>query len=151
MARAPFQVLVFPYRRVGRIYEFALFKRSDDGYWQGIAGGGEDEESPMQAAIRETFEETGISGDSIFMRLDTISSVPVTCFKDSHLWGEERYVILQYCFGVKANDEEIKLSAEHLEFGWFKISEAMEKVKYESNKTALWELNQKLKGLGPRD
>ena len=40
MARAPFQILVFPYRRRGDKFEFALFRRADDGYWQGIAGGG---------------------------------------------------------------------------------------------------------------
>lgn len=151
MTRAPFQVLIFPYRKAGEVHEFALFKRSDDGCWQAIAGGGKDEESPMQAAIRETSEEAGISGDSIFMRLDTVSSVPVTCFKNSHLWGEEIYVIPEYCFGVKADDIEIRLSEEHSEFGWFKISEAMTKVKYDGNKTALWELNRRLHGLGPRE
>ncbi|MDX9955097.1 MAG: NUDIX domain-containing protein, partial [Anaerolineae bacterium] len=61
MARAPFQVLVYPYRRKldGQI-EIALLKRADAGYWQGIAGGGEDPESPLEAARRETYEESGI-------------------------------------------------------------------------------------------
>ncbi len=151
MARAPFQVLILPYRRAGETYEFALFKRSDEGCWQGIAGGGKDGESPTQAAIRETLEETGISGNSILMRLDTMSSVPVTCFKESHLWGERIYVVPEYCFGAEVGDKEIRLSEEHSEFRWFGIHEAMAKVRYDSNRTALWELNQKLQGLGPRN
>ena len=46
MARAPFQVLVLPYRcnPAGDI-DYAIFSRSDDSCWQGIAGGGEDIES----------------------------------------------------------------------------------------------------------
>ena len=41
MPRAPFQVLVLPYRRGDDgAYEFALFRRADASLWQGIAGGG---------------------------------------------------------------------------------------------------------------
>ena len=105
MARAPFQVLVYPYRKVGhREFEYALLKRSDAGWWQAIAGGGEDSEMPLEAAKREAREEAGIPTDSPFVQLDTITSVPVTEFRDSHLWGQDVYVIPQYCFGVLAQD-----------------------------------------------
>ena len=58
MSRAPFQVLVNPYRkRSNGHFEYALMQRADDGTWQGIAGGGEDGETPFEAAIRETYEE----------------------------------------------------------------------------------------------
>jgi dATP pyrophosphohydrolase len=44
MARAPFQVLVIPHRiHMHNQLEFALLKRADEGFWQGIAGGGEGE------------------------------------------------------------------------------------------------------------
>lgn len=89
MARAPYQVLVYPYRnsRNGQI-EYALFKREDEGYRQGVTGGGENEEKPMEAAKRETYEESGISPASEFMQLDTVDSVPVTEFRDNHVWGD---------------------------------------------------------------
>src|SRR5262249_22275578 len=59
--RAPFQVLVFPYRRrPDAELEVALFRRVDGGYWQGIAGGGHEGETPEDAARRETREEAGI-------------------------------------------------------------------------------------------
>ena len=41
MPRAPFQVLVFPYRKnFQNQFEFALLLRADEDFWQGIAGGG---------------------------------------------------------------------------------------------------------------
>ena len=151
MARAPFQILVYPYRKTGSgEFEYALFRRADAGYWQGIAGGGEDNETPLEAAKRETNEEAGISSASDFLQLDTIESVPVIEFRDSRLWGEDVYVIPQYCFGVAAQESQIVISREHTEFKWFAYKEACKAIKFDGNKTALWELNQRLKGKGPR-
>jgi dATP pyrophosphohydrolase len=149
MTRAPFQILVYPYRKNNNDYEYALLKRADAGFWQGITGGGEDSESPLQAAKRETLEETGIEPSAYFLLLDTIESVPVTAFKDSPLWGENVYVIPQFCFGVEGSDWEIELSQEHSSFGWFLFEKAQQLLKFDGDKTALWELNQRLKGRGP--
>jgi dATP pyrophosphohydrolase len=152
MPRAPFQVLVFPYRqRPDNTYEFALFRRADDTAWQGIAGGGEDEEAPLQAAQREAFEEAGISPTAFYMALDTITSVPVTCFRDSYLWGDDLYVIPEYSFGVCLDTGKIVLSSEHTDTIWVSYAEAVHLVRYDSNRVALWELHQKVRGLGPRD
>jgi dATP pyrophosphohydrolase len=144
MGRAPFQVLVFPHRKVGDVYEFALFKRADGAYWQGVAGGGEDEETPVETALRETIEETGVVNSPVLLRLDTVSSVPVTCFRERHLWRRDTYVIPQYSFGASLGGGEIRLSPEHLEFGWFRFEEAMSRVRYDGDRTALWELNERL-------
>jgi len=151
MPRAPFQVLVFPYRKnFQNQFEFALLLRVDGGFWQGVAGGGEDDETPLEAARREIFEETGIEPSAKLIRLDTIDSVPVTEFKDSPLWGEDVYVIPQYCFGVSTPQTEIKLSEEHSAYGWFLYEQAHQFLRFEGNKTALWELNQRLLERGPR-
>ncbi len=151
MARAPFQVLVYPYRQVGdNEFEYALLKRSDAGWWQAIAGGGEDDETPLEAARRETREEAGISSRAHFLQLDTVEPMRVTEFRDSHLWGEHVYVIPQYCFGVLVPDGRITLSREHTDYKWLKYDEAYNLLKYDGNRTALWELNQRLRGKGPR-
>ena len=151
MARAPFQVLVYPYRKIDNDeYEYVLLKRSDAGWWQAIAGGGEDDEMPLEAAKREANEEAGIPTDSSFLQLDTIVPVRVTEFRDSHFWGENVYVIPQYCFGVLAKDGQIVLSREHTKYRWLKFKEAHDLMKYDGNKTALWELDRRLKGRGPR-
>ena len=144
-------MLVFPYRKADDDqFEYALVKRSDAGFWQGISGGGEDDESPLEAAKRETYQEAGIPPDSSFMQLDTVESVPVTEFKDSYLWGDDVYVIPQYCFGVLVEDSELVLSREHTEYRWLKYEEADRLLKWGGNKTALWELDKRLRGRGPR-
>jgi dATP pyrophosphohydrolase len=151
MARVAFQVLVLPYRQVGGSFEFALFSRSDYTCWQGIAGGGEDDETPLQAAMREAHEEAAIPAGPKFIPLDTICSIPVTCFPDSHLWGDDVYVIPEYSFGVDCSEFRITTAAEHNEFKWLPYEEAMKLLTYDSNRTALWELHQKIRGRGSRD
>lgn len=151
MARAPFNVLVFPYWQTGDdAFAYALLKRADAGFWQGVSGGGEDEEMPLETAKRELAEETSLQPTAAFIRLDTVEYVPVIEFGANHLWGEEIYVIPQYCFGVRAESRELKLSREHTEYRWLAYEEAQRLLKYDGNKTALWELDKRLKGRGPR-
>ncbi len=151
MGRAPFNVLVYPYIKVDDDeYEYALLKRSDLGIWHGVAGGGEGNETPTEAARRETYEETGIPVESPFIKLDTVTPIPVTEFRDSHLWGEDIYVIPEYSFGVLVKDRHIKLSREHTEYKWLKYQDAYKLLHFDDSKTALWELDRRLRRLGPR-
>jgi dATP pyrophosphohydrolase len=131
-------------------FEYALMKRTDDGIWQGIAGDGEDAETPFEAALRETYEEAGLAPASEYIRLDSIASVPAAGFRDSPIWGEDVYVIPQHSFGVAAHDVQITISHEHTEYKWFTYEEACSLIKYDGSRTALWELDQRLKGNGPR-
>lgn len=152
MPRAPFQVLVYLYRKTNNgVFEYALFKRADAGWWQAVAGGGEDDETPLEAAKRETFEESGVTGDVTFVQLDTVVSIRAVGFRDCDLWGEDVYVIPQYCFGVSAQEHRIVLSKEHSEFQWLQYEDAVELMAFDGNKTALWELDRRLTGRGPRD
>ena len=142
MARAPFQVLVFPFHFREEIVKYGLFKRSDELYWQGIAGGGEAEESPEEAAIRETMEEASIVRGQL-IRLQSMCMIPVVNISGFR-WGPMVLVVPEHSFGYKMGSEEVQLSYEHSEFGWFSFEEAHNMVKWESNKTALWELNHRV-------
>jgi dATP pyrophosphohydrolase len=147
MARAPFQVLVFPYRynSEGEI-EYAVFYRISPRYgsfWQAIAGGGEYEETPLEAAKREAFEEGGIGPESEFMVLDSMATIPAPQVS-GFLWGEDVLVVPEYAFGVCVDDHEIVLSKEHKEFRWVDYKTAHEMLTFDSNKSALWELNHRL-------
>jgi len=150
MARAPYNVLVILHRRNQEAEtEFALFERADLGFWQPVTGGGEDGETPIQTAQRETREETGLNLDiNRFFQLQTIEYVRVTEF--GWRWAEDIYVIPQYCFAVEASGSEIQLSREHKRFRWLPYRQADRMLKYDGNRTALWEINQRLGGLGPR-
>ena len=143
--RAPFQILVLPYRKTPSAIEYAILRRRDAKYWQFVAGGGEDKETPLETAKRETEEETGITRDADFMPLDSQNTVPKDNFAAASSWDPELYVILEYCFAVNAENKKIALSSEHTEFQWVDYDSAQEKLHWDSNKNALWELNERLK------
>lgn len=142
--RAPYQVLIFPYIIINNSIQYAIFNRSDFKYWQGLAGGGEDGETHIESAKREAFEEAGIINDCPYIELDSISSLPVESVVGKFLWGEDIYVIKEYSFGVKVPTKDISLSKEHLNYKWLCFEEAVMLLKWDSNKTALWELNKRL-------
>ncbi|MEK4662972.1 NUDIX pyrophosphatase [Priestia sp. FSL H7-0729] len=148
MSRAPFQILVFPYTRSddSNDYVYAIFRRAKEGYWQGIAGGGEDEEKPLEAAMREANEEAGISLNSRYMSLKSSSTHSVVDVIGYFMWGPDTFVIPEYCFGVELDVKDISLSDEHTEYKWVTYEEAREMLKWDSNRVAIWELNQRLIG-----
>jgi len=152
MARAPFQVLIIPYRSTpDGGWEYLLLRRADAGYWQPVAGGGEEGETREQAARREAWEEAGVPPQADFLRLDAAETIRVTEFKDSPIWGDQVYVIPQTCFGAVVPSGWVpRLSHEHSQFGWFSYREAHSLIRFDANRTALWELDRRLRGLGPR-
>lgn len=138
--RAPFQVLVIPYRLIQSEPQFCIFRRADQNQYQFIAGGGEDNETPIQAAKREAFEEGGIRSDN-WLTLESLSSVPIDCIAEEHRihWDKNTFVIPEYCFAVKVSDE-ISISREHTQYEWLDYSDARKKLEWDSNRTALYEL-----------
>jgi len=145
MARAPFQVVAFPVRILtDQVRQYAVFRRRDEGYWQGIAGGGEAEETPLEAVQRESFEEAGIPFASQWLALQTSASVPVTHFEDRDHWDASLLVIPIYYFGVLHSTHEIQLSTEHTDYQWVTAERAQSLLKWDSDRTALWELDQLL-------
>ena len=59
--RAPFQILAIPYRFEDGDLRVCVLRRADSDQWQFVAGGGEDRETPAEAARREIWEECGTS------------------------------------------------------------------------------------------
>ncbi|MEX0781340.1 MAG: NUDIX domain-containing protein [Dehalococcoidia bacterium] len=144
MARAPFQVLVIPFlRQASEEPLFCPLLRADAGYWQWVAGGGDVGETAWRAAQREAFEETGLTGH--LFQLSTLSSIPVDGFAARHTWPAELYVIPEHCFAIEADFPGVTLSREHREYRWAPYTEAFDLLHWHQNRTALWELSERLK------
>jgi dATP pyrophosphohydrolase len=147
MSRAPFQVLVLPFHHnQGGQLEYAVFRQRDEGYWQFIAGGGENNEKPIEAARREAFEEAGITPDLEYIILDSRNTVPVEGVTGEFTWGKDIDVIPEYTFGVRLDSEAISLSREHTEYRWVSYEDAVAMLQWDSNKNALWELDARITG-----
>ena len=148
MARAPMQVIVLPYRftPAGQP-EYAIFFRYSPRYgafWQTISGGGEDDETPLQAAMREANEEGGLSYETEYLPLDMMTKLPARMA--SELLSLDILSVPEYAFGANAADQEIVISDEHINFRWVDYDEAHRLLKFDSNKNALWELHYRLTG-----
>ena len=141
--RMPFQVLVIPYRNATPI-QYAAFLREDSNYWQFIAGGGSRGEDRVQAASREAEEEAGIPPSAKFLELQTVASIPTCHFRARLYWPEDLYVIPEYCFAVDASGIEFGLSREHARVEWLSFADCHERLHWQSNQVALWELNERL-------
>ncbi len=146
MARARYQVLVIPYYIEGGAARFCVFRRRDVGVWQFIAGGGESEDSSiLESAKREAFEEAGISVTEDYFKLDTCCSIPACCFKDGEtMWGRDCLVIPEYAFAVRVESTSLRVSPEHTESAWLTYEDAHAVLQWDSNRTALWELNRRI-------
>lgn len=145
MTRQPVQVLVIPFRKHNSSFEYCVLKRSDADYWQFVAGGAEGNETIEEAAKREAFEEIGIPTGSKVIALDSMCCVPANIFRDWDHWPKGTLVVKEFSFGVEILDDDVQLSTEHTEFKWVTYREAMKLLKWDSNRTALWELSERLR------
>lgn len=120
-------------------FKVLILKRTLErsGYWQPVCGGVYEGESLEEAALREEFEESGISNIKSIMDLDYTFSYKET--KNGELMDMQ-----DYCFVVEVSDmSDVKLSDEHEEFKWCSSDEALQYLKWEHNLIAL----EKLKNL----
>lgn len=143
--RQPQNIHVYLYRKVRDEVEYAIFQRADDPKcWQGVSGGVEEGETVEQGALRELFEEAGVSEKVPLYPLDTASSLPSTIFSMHEQWGRD-VVVCPLIFFAAPYEGEITLSHEHLEVRWCNFQAAYDLVYWHDQKTALWELDERLR------
>lgn len=143
--RLPKQVLIIPYRIVRDKIQYCIFKRRDLTVWQWVAGGVEDfDKNLLDAAKRELWEETQLK-DVTIEELELITPIPVVNIVKEFQWGQDVFYAKEYAFAANTTNQSIQLSEEHDEYQWVNFEKAKEMLKYDSNKSALWELDVKLK------
>ena len=137
--RKPYQILVIPYRIVDETPLFCILKRNNNNIWQFVAGGGENGETPIEAAKREISEEIGVE-PSCIQQLKCIAYVPADVIANSRRqhWDKNTFVIPEYSFAFEC-DLEPTLSPEHIEYKWLTYDEARKLLKWDSNKVAMYE------------
>lgn len=123
-------------------WKTVIFQKSKGEWWQFLSGGGEDNENLYETVLREIEEEISVSYIDKLYLLDTINSIPVAAFSKEQRagWKNDILVIPENVFAVEIDPEDINLSTEHLQYRIVNYDEAIVKLRWDSNKTALWEL-----------
>ena len=138
--RLPKQVLVIPYIIENNNVKYVVFKRKDREVWQFIAGGVEDfDKSVLEAAKRESFEEANLPGNLNYISLEEYTKIPVKNVVKDYIWGKDIFFVEEFAFAVNIGNEAISISNEHSEFKYLNYEDAMKILRYDSNKSALWD------------
>jgi len=146
MLRVPRQVLVYLFREsVDGSVEFLLLKRTErwGGFWQGVSGAPEWDETDEQGAIREVFEETGFEVGGSLQALDFRYELLRAEDPDGDGWeqmyGPEIHAVPEEVYVANApTDTDPTLAPyEHDAFKWCSFKEASELLTWENNRRAL--------------
>ena len=121
----------YVYRWDGNRPAYLLLKRPPDKHyghlWQGVAGQIKENETAVQATIRELQEETGLEPVRMFT-VDYVSS-----FYQSH----NNRMHLVPVFGIEVSSVEVELSDEHESFQWCSYETAGDLLSWRQQKEAL--------------
>lgn len=136
--RRPVQVLVYPIKLLGRDWEYLLLRRipARGGFWQGVSGGVEENESLENAARRELIEETGAC-PIVLQAVGHSYSFPID--EEFASMYPDASEIEEHVFFAQI-DEKVSIvmdPAEHDEHTWCVYEKALELLKWPENKKAL--------------
>jgi dihydroneopterin triphosphate diphosphatase len=137
--RQPIQVLVYPVKATTLGWDYLLLHRiaSRGDFWQGVTGGVEEGEAPLDAAMRELFEEAGLI-PSALTQIDYTYSFPVV---DGwrHLYAEGVKEIVEYVFVAQVDGRQAPRidSREHDKWEWFDLHQALDLLTWPENREAL--------------
>ncbi|RNA34382.1 bis(5 -nucleosyl)-tetraphosphatase [asymmetrical] [Brachionus plicatilis] len=122
------------FRKVLGSIEYLLLQTSYGiNHWTPPKGHLDDGEDFLTAAIRETREEAGLEFNEDYALLSNECTVESNYVIDDKIPKRVVYWIAE----MKNADREIKLSDEHIKYGWFRLNDACDIVQYEEMKKVL--------------
>ncbi len=137
--RIPIQVLIYTIRKTNEDWEYLMLKRVKNrgGFWQGVTGAPENDETLSDGAKRELNEETGYSSVNL-IKTDISYIIPMEDrWKDIYPEGTKE--IPEYLFiAMIPHPDPPKIDpTEHYDWKWCSYEEAMDLLSLEDNKRAL--------------
>lgn len=135
--KRPESVLVMIYDHQGQVL---VMQRNDDPeFWQSVTGTIEIDELPIETAIREVHEETGI--DVIVAGFDIVDTRVVNQFDIRPQWRHKyppgEFTNTEYVFSVCVNSNLPITLTEHTEYRWLPPEDARDLVWSQSNRDAI--------------
>ena len=122
------------FKREGQSIRYLLLHHGGE-YWNFPKGRQEKDETEIESALRELQEETGISDIKI-----------IEGFRDEYDYdfdsevrsGERKKVYKTAIFFLgEVKDQTVKISDEHLDFGWFDFDTALKRMFYQEGQNSL--------------
>jgi dATP pyrophosphohydrolase len=123
-----------------------IMERADKaGYWQSVTGSLEQGETPMQAAIREVHEETGLNATEYDLQDWQVSNIYEIYPHWRHRYAPNVTHNIEHLFGLELPSQlAIKLALdEHLRYEWVDWREAAARVFSWTNVDALSKLGER--------
>jgi 8-oxo-dGTP pyrophosphatase MutT (NUDIX family) len=124
-------IIVFKKELGKRKYLLLHYKYMGD-YWDFPRGNIKKDENTIQAAIRETKEETGLSKDDLII---------IDGFKEKIKWlykFNSQMVHKQVTYYIaKSKKSDVKISKEHIGFKWLDFNDSLMILKYKNSKHVL--------------
>ena len=120
------------FRTIHQHRQYLLLRHRDGGHWAFPKGRLEREEGEIEAALRETLEETGIR----HIR-------PIPDFRETSSYivsrnGQAKAKTVAY-FLAEAAKGDVSLSSEHTDYQWLELAEAVATVTYAESQRILTE------------
>ena len=130
---------IITFRREGKGIRYLLLHHGGQ-YWNFPKGRQEGEETELQSALRELEEETGITDINI---IDGFHDEYDYDFDTEIKNGVKEKIYKKAIFFLgEVKDDEVKISDEHLDYGWFDFDTALRRMFFQEGRNSLKRANE---------